>query len=154
MYLHEGEIKPGGEAKVERLECKLLDWKRNVVDRVGKELPTPLKEDMASNMVQVGNNLEGTWCKGAKCVGSGTQWDCHPSETSCWDCGHDPCACAAPLVWDEAEQAYYHLFCHVMVKPSPTSGFPNQQVTGQELLSNATRKKKRQHETKERRGRV
>jgi hypothetical protein len=70
MYLHEGEIEPGDEAKVERLECKLLDWKRNVVDRVGKELPTPLKEDMASNMVQFGNNLEGHWCKGEKCVSS------------------------------------------------------------------------------------
>jgi hypothetical protein len=24
--------------------------------------------------------------------------------------GHDPCACEAPLVWDEAEQVYYHFF--------------------------------------------
>ena len=101
-------MEPGDHAKVERLESKLLDWKHDVVDRVGKELPRPLKADMASNMVQVKNNWEGYWCKGEKCISSPTHWVLHSSETICCDCGHDPCACAAPLVWDEAEQVYYH----------------------------------------------
>jgi hypothetical protein len=61
MYLREGEVEPGDEAKVERLERKLSDWKRDVVDRVpvGKELPTQSKEDMASNVVQVESGLGG-----------------------------------------------------------------------------------------------
>jgi hypothetical protein len=36
MYLREGDVKPGDEAKVERLERKLSEWKRNVV-RVGRK---------------------------------------------------------------------------------------------------------------------
>jgi hypothetical protein len=40
MYLREGEVKPGDEAKVERLERKLSDWKGDVVARVRKGLPT------------------------------------------------------------------------------------------------------------------
>ena len=36
MYLCEGEVEPGDEAKVERLERKLSGWKRDVV-RVGKK---------------------------------------------------------------------------------------------------------------------
>jgi hypothetical protein len=129
MYLPEGENKPGDEAKVERLERKLLDWKRNIVDRVGKELPMPLKADMASNMVQVGKKWEGYWCKGEKCISSHTHWVLHSSETICWDCWHDPCACSAPLVWDKVEQAYYYFFNHAMVKLRQTSGCWNQPVT-------------------------
>jgi hypothetical protein len=59
MYLREGVVKPSDEAKVERFERKLSDWKRDVMDRVGKELPTPSKKDMASDSVHVENNLEG-----------------------------------------------------------------------------------------------
>jgi hypothetical protein len=70
------------------------------------ELPTPSKEDMASNMVQVEINLEGYWCKGEKCVSSPTHWVLHSSERICLDCRHDPYACLPLLVWDEAEQAY------------------------------------------------
>jgi hypothetical protein len=81
-----------------------------VVARVGKGLPTPSREDMASNMVQVENNLEGYWCKGEKCMSSSTHWVLHSSETICWDCWHNPCACLIPLEWDEAEQAYYFFF--------------------------------------------
>jgi hypothetical protein len=132
MYLREGEFKSGDEAKVERLERKLLDWKRGVVDRVGKELPTPSKEKMASDMVQVENNLEGYWWEGEKGMSSHTHWVLHSSETICWDCGHDPCACSAPLVKDEveqAEQAYYHFFNHATAKRRITSGCWNQPVT-------------------------
>jgi hypothetical protein len=63
MFLCEGEVGSGDEAKVVLgLERILLDWKGDVVARVGKELTTPSKEDMASNMVQVDSNLEGYWC--------------------------------------------------------------------------------------------
>jgi hypothetical protein len=48
MYFREGEVGPSDEAKVERLKRKLWDWKRDVVARVGKGLPTPSREDMAS----------------------------------------------------------------------------------------------------------
>jgi hypothetical protein len=66
MYLREGDVKPGDEAKVERLERKLLEWKRNVV-RVGKKMPTSSREEMAFDMADVENNLEGYWCvTGAK----------------------------------------------------------------------------------------
>jgi hypothetical protein len=65
-------------------------------------------------MVDVENSLEGYRCEGEKYLSSCTHWVLHSSETICCDCGHDPCACAAPLVWDEAEQAYYHSFCHLM----------------------------------------
>jgi hypothetical protein len=81
MYFREGEVEPGDEAKVERLERKLLDWKRDGVDRVRKGLPIPSREDMASDMVQVENNLEGYWCKGEKCMSSRTHWVLHSSET-------------------------------------------------------------------------
>jgi hypothetical protein len=107
MYLREGVVEPGDEAKEEQLERKILDWKRDIVDRVGKELPTPSRDEMVSDMVQVENNLEGYWCEGDKCVSSRTHWVLHSSETICWDCRHDPCACLPPLVWDETEQAYY-----------------------------------------------
>jgi hypothetical protein len=62
MYLRKGDVEPGDEAKVERLERKVSEWKRNVV-RVGKKIPTSSREEMASNMVNVENNLEGYWCK-------------------------------------------------------------------------------------------
>jgi hypothetical protein len=108
----------------------LWDWKRDVVARVGKGSSTPSREDMASDIVQVENNLEGYWCEGEKCMSSRTHWVMHSSETICWDCRHDPCACSVlPLEWDEAEQAYYFCFCRATVKPRITSGFPNQQVT-------------------------
>jgi hypothetical protein len=62
MYLCKGDVEPGDEAKVERLERKVSEWKRDVV-RVGKKIPTSSREEMASNMVDVENNLEGYWCK-------------------------------------------------------------------------------------------
>jgi hypothetical protein len=69
-------------------------------------MPIPSREDMASAMVDVENNLEGYWCEGEKCMNSRTHCVLHSSEMICWDCRYDPCACLAPLVWDEAEQAY------------------------------------------------
>jgi hypothetical protein len=113
MYLHAGEVQPGDEAKVVRLEQKLSDWKRDVVDGEGMDLPMPSKNDMASDpydMVKEKINLRGYWCQGEKCVSSRTHWVLHSSERICWECRHDPCACSPPLVWDETEQAYCRFF--------------------------------------------
>ena len=125
MYFHEGVVEPGDEARVERLERKMFDFERDVA-RVGKKKQTSSREDIASDMVDVENKVEGHWCEGEKCLSSHTHWVLHSSETICCDCRHDPCACAAPLVWDEAEKAYYLFFCHVTVKPRTTFGFLNQ----------------------------
>jgi hypothetical protein len=109
MYLREGGVEPGDEARVERLERKISDWERDVSRKVKKERTTS-REDLVSDMVDTENNLKGYWCEGEKCLSSRTHWVLHSSETICCDCWHDPCACAAPLEWDEAEQAYYNFF--------------------------------------------
>jgi hypothetical protein len=108
IYLHEGIVELGDEAKVERLEQKILDWKHDVEDDDGKK--SSPKEDMAAEMSKVENCLEGYWCKGEKCVSTCSHWVLHSSETICWDCRHDPCACSPPLVWDDAEYAWYRFF--------------------------------------------
>ena len=107
MYLREGEVNPGDEAKVARYEKKLSDWKRDVH---GKSQIIATKEDMSSEMHQLATNLEGYWCEGVKCMCERTHWVLNESMTNCWECMHDPCACGAPLVWEEEEQAYFRFF--------------------------------------------
>jgi hypothetical protein len=58
MYLREGVVEPGDEARVERLERKMFDFKRDVA-RVGKKKQTSSREDIASDMVYFENKLEG-----------------------------------------------------------------------------------------------
>jgi hypothetical protein len=107
MYLREGEVNPGDEAKVVRYESQLSDWKRDVH---GNSKIIPTKEDMSSEMHQLGNNFGGYWCEGVKCMCERTHWVLNESPTNCWECMHDPCACGAPLVWEEEEQAYFRFF--------------------------------------------
>jgi hypothetical protein len=62
LYLREGEVNPGDEAKVERLETKLSDWYCNVVQKAGKnkyvsEKPKP--EDMLADSLEVENGFKG-----------------------------------------------------------------------------------------------
>jgi hypothetical protein len=106
MYLQEGEINPGDEGKVIRFEKKMSDWRRDVVGG----LKNLTREDMSSNMCQVENGFNGYWCEGVKCLCVRTHWVLHESESFCWDCMHDLCACSTPLVWDATEQAYYNFF--------------------------------------------
>jgi hypothetical protein len=108
MYEREGEVQPGDEAKVARYESKLFDWKRDVL--VGRAGNQPTAEDMSHEMTQLQSNLNGYWCEGDKCGCKRTHWVINESETNCWDCMHDPCACNPPLVWDEEEKAYYSFF--------------------------------------------
>ena len=107
MYLKEGEINPGDEGKVVRFEKKMSDWRRDVIVGDSKNLT---REDMTSNMCQVENGFVGYWCEGAKCLCARTHWVLQESESFCWDCMHDPCACSTPLVWDATEQAYSRFF--------------------------------------------
>jgi hypothetical protein len=99
MYLRTGEVNPGNEVRVMRLERKLSDWYCNVCKEPGSEKPT--REDMLADLSQVENSCEGYWCEGEKCVSVRTHWVMHSSKRLCWDCSHDPCACSPPLVWDE-----------------------------------------------------
>ena len=114
LYLREGEVNPGDEAKVvERLETKLSDWYRDVVQKVGKNKSVsekPKREDMLADSLEVENGFKGYWCEGEKCVSHRTHWVLHSSKTICWECRHDPCACSSPLVWDESEDVYYTFF--------------------------------------------
>ena len=71
MYLREGGVKPGDEARVERLERKISDWERDLSREVKKERTTS-REDLASDMVNTENNLKGYWCEGEKCLSSRT----------------------------------------------------------------------------------
>ena len=56
VYLGEGKVNPGDEAKVERYESQLSDWKCDVH---GNSKIIPTKEDMSSEMHQLGNNFGG-----------------------------------------------------------------------------------------------
>ncbi len=67
MYLREGVVEPGDEARVEQLERKLADFERDIA-RVAKEEPASSREAIASDMVDVENKLEGYWCQGEKCL--------------------------------------------------------------------------------------
>jgi hypothetical protein len=153
MYLCEGEADPGDEARAERLEWKLANFERDVA-RVVKEEPASSREGIASDTVDVENKLEGYWCKGEKCLSSRTRWVLHFSETICCDCGHDPCACGAPLVWDEAEQAYHHFFLSCDGKTKSNFWLSEPTSDRARIAFKHKEKKKRQHERKERRGRV
>ena len=118
MYLRDGEINPGDEAKVARLEKKIMDWKRDIVDNENQNYaestepkPTiPTRLEMTNDMLELENKFNGYWCEGEKCGALRTHWVLNESISNCWSCMHDPCACSPPLVWDEAENAYYRFF--------------------------------------------
>jgi hypothetical protein len=120
MYLLEGEVNPGDEGKVIRFEKKMLDWRCDVVG--GSTNFT--RKEMSLDMCQVENSFNGYRCKGVKCLCARICWVLHESESFCWDCMQDPCACSTPLVWDATEQAYYFFFffCLAMVKQRRTFG--------------------------------
>jgi hypothetical protein len=71
---------------------------------------------MSFDLHQVENNFNGYWCGGVKCCCNRTYWVIHESETNCWDCMHDLCACNTPLEWDQAEKAYFRFFFPAMAR--------------------------------------
>jgi hypothetical protein len=115
MYLREGEINPGDEEKVIRFEKKISEWKQDILDKIvtkpGSSIPT--KDDISSDFVALENSFGGYWCEGEKCHCDRSHWVIHDSDSNCWECMHDPCACRAPLVWDGKENAYYVFFLSV-----------------------------------------
>jgi hypothetical protein len=86
----------------------MFDWKRDVVVKGADNQPAT--EDMSHEMNKLQNNFDGYWCEGDKCGCKRTHWVINESDTNCWDCMHNPCACNPPLVWDEEEKAYYSFF--------------------------------------------
>jgi hypothetical protein len=80
MYLHEGEVNLGNEAKVVRLENKLANWKRDVM-KDSKKLVT--KEDMCAKLHQLQDSFNGYWYKGKKCRCKRTHWVVIASMTNC-----------------------------------------------------------------------
>jgi hypothetical protein len=112
MYERDAQVQPGDEPKVARYKSKMFDWKRDVVVKGADNQATA--EDMSYEMNKLQNNFDGYWCEGYKCGCKRTHWVINESETNCWDCMHDPCACnpplVYPLVWDEEEKAYYSFF--------------------------------------------
>jgi hypothetical protein len=108
MSLREGEVNPGDKDKVIRYKKKLRDWEGDVVN--GQSNKKPTREDMLSNLFQLENRFNGYWCEGEKCGCIRTQWVIYASKSNCWECMHNSCACSPPLVWDDAEQAYYRFF--------------------------------------------
>jgi hypothetical protein len=146
MYLRTGEVHPGDEVRVMRLERKLSDWYRDVCKEPGSEKPA--REEMLADLSQVENACEGYWCEGEKCVSDRTHWVMHSSKTLCWDCSHDPCACSPPLVWDESERAYYGFFlsCDGKTKENIWMSEPKSDLA---LISfKRKEKKQRENETK------
>jgi hypothetical protein len=111
-YLAEGDVNPGEEAKVARFERKMFDWERDVVQKAmtirGATKPTRTK--MSQDIFKLEHDFGGYWCVGDECKCKRTHWVVHDSVSNCWECMHDPCACNAPLVWDEEEKAYYRFF--------------------------------------------
>jgi hypothetical protein len=119
MYLEEGEIQPGDEEKVDRFEKKISEWQRDVV---GKDLvkpptydsqnvrPKKWKTEICNAFHEIERDFGGYWCQGEECQCNRSHWVIHASATTCWECMHDPCACDGPLIWDEAENAYYRFF--------------------------------------------
>jgi hypothetical protein len=106
MYIQYGEVNPGNEAKIERLETKMSDWKRDVIG----DSKNFMREEISFDLNQVKKNFNGYWCEGDKCACKRTHWVIHQSETNCWDCMHDPFACRPLLEWDEGEKAYFRFF--------------------------------------------
>jgi hypothetical protein len=106
MYIRNGEVNPGDEAKVERLESKMSDWKRYVIG----DSKNFTRDEISFDLHQVEKNFDGYWCEGDKCACKRTHWVIHESESNCWECMHDPCACNPPLELDQAEKAYFRFF--------------------------------------------
>ncbi len=147
-------MRPGDENKVIRFEQKIAGWKRDVVDKK-RELPgekTPKKQQMREDMYTLKNERCGYWWEGETCKCDRSHWVVHDIMLNCWECMHAPCACEAPLVWDEKENAYYYFFCRVTDWQSATFGFLSQRRTSQGWLSRSRKRKgKRESRRKERR---
>jgi hypothetical protein len=55
MYIRNGEVNPGDEVKVERLEIKMSDWKRNVV----RDSKNFTRDKISFDLHQAEKNFDG-----------------------------------------------------------------------------------------------
>jgi hypothetical protein len=152
-YLDGGDMEPGDENKVIRFEKKIAEWKRDVVDKKQK-LPgdeeTPTKKQMSDDMFILQDEFGGYWCEGEICKCNCSHWVVHDSVSNCWECMHDPCACGAPLVWDEKENAYYYFFlsCDGLTKRNIWVSEPTSNI--ERMTFKIKEKKRKEREQKER----
>ena len=111
MYFRDGFVYPGDEHKVAQLEKQIDDWERDVVNKEvplpGKKVPT--RQSMASDLWKLMFGGDGYWCQGSECECERTHWVRQSADYFCYECMHDPCACRPPLMWDDAEVAYYRI---------------------------------------------
>ena len=151
IYLRDGEINPGDEAKAVRCDNKIADWKRDVVDHVDKTKDSsvlgekPTKEEITSALFKLEGNFAGYWCEGKECACDRTHWVIHARESHCWDCMHDPCACRAPLFWDHQENAYYRVLLSSNSKSS-TNVWMSQPVSDKAQMNFKRGEQKRKEE--------
>jgi hypothetical protein len=111
MFLQHGEVDPENASKMIRLEKQVVDWKRDVVDKQTANASTEEHtfNSMAAAVWELLNDGDGYWCQGKTCECERSHWVRFEQENYCYECQHEPCACHAPLVWDEGEDAYYRI---------------------------------------------
>jgi hypothetical protein len=121
-YFQDGYVYPGDEQKIARLERQINEWERDVVNKAlikpGEMVPT--RASMAGDLWREMNKGEGYWCLGHRCECERSHWVRQSAECFCWDCMHDPCACRLPLMWDEAQEAYYRMNSRTKDAPQRT----------------------------------
>ena len=111
MYFREGNVYPGDEQKVARLEKQIDDWERDVVQKkhTDEGQMAPTRATMAGDLWELMYGNEGYWCQGKECECDRSHWVRQSAEYFCWECMHDPCACRPPLLYDKPEEAYYRV---------------------------------------------
>ena len=144
MYLQDGEVNHGDEGRAVRFEKKMLDWRRDIVG--GSKVVT--RKEMFTDMCQVENGVKGYWCEGVRCLCARTHWVLQASESFCWDCMHDPCACSTMLVWDKTEEAYYRFFCLAMVKQRRMFGCRSRLGAWRQSITGEEKRRERKERTK------
>jgi hypothetical protein len=153
MYLREGDINEGEEDKVARFEKKMFEWQRDVVEKNASSSETRkhTKEELSDAIFQLEHGFGGYWCQGEECACPRSHWVVHESDTNCWDCMHDPCACNPPLVWDEKESAYYSFFLSSDGKTQKNTWMsePTSDLMKIRFLRKTKKRKERQFETME-----
>jgi hypothetical protein len=147
MYLQDGEVNHGDEGRAVRFEKKMLDWRRDIVG--GSKVVT--RKEMFTDMCQVENGVKGYWCEGVRCLCARTHWVLQASESFCWDCMHDPCACSTMLVWDKTEEAYYRFFlsCDGKTKKNIWMSKPNGTMATINYKRGEKKRKEREEKEKE-----
>jgi hypothetical protein len=108
MYLREGEVNPGDEAKV-------IQYEKNIRMETrcfgGKLREDAVEGPNCYRHYQTRKWLQRILVRGSQMrVPEKSLGRLYSSKSNCWDCMHDPCACNPPLVWDDEENGCYSFF--------------------------------------------